>query len=102
MSFEYGSKEISIKNPFSLLGKLMLCSGGLTLLLGIILFLIISFRSNSLISGDGSNRALLFYNFIGAFILTAAGAAMAVKGLFMVNKFYVDDLISSYPSHFTV
>lgn len=89
MSFEYGSKQIEIKNPFALQGKLLLVSGGLFLFLGIVLFFIISFRSSEMISSDVSGKMLLVYHFFGAFILATIGLIMLIKGLFMVNKFYV-------------
>jgi len=89
MSFEYGSQQVEIKNPFSFLGKLMLLSGILFLALGIILFLITTIRSSEIIAGAASSKSILIYHFIGAFILTSAGITMTIKGLFMVNKFYV-------------
>lgn len=87
MSFEYGSKQIQVRNPFIFQGRLMLASGILLLLLGIVLFFVISGRSSAIAAGAG--RGALFYLFFAGIILTSAGVAMTVKGLFMVNKFYV-------------
>lgn len=87
MSYEYGSQEIKIKNPFAFQGKLVLGNGLIFALLGIILFFIISARSEEIISG--ASRIALFSSFAGAVALTSAGIGMIVKGLFMVNKFYV-------------
>lgn len=89
MSFEYGSEQIHVRNPFSFQGKLMLASGVIFLLLGIVLFFIISARSNEIVSGGGTDRMVLFFRFFGTVVLTGAGVSMIIKGLFMVNKFYV-------------
>jgi len=89
MSFEYGSKQIQIKNPFSFQGKLIIGSGAIFLILGIVLFFIICARGNEIVAGSGTERMILFYHFFGALLLTGAGIFMIIKGLFMINKFYV-------------
>jgi hypothetical protein len=86
MSFDYGSKQIEIKNPFSFQGKLTFICGVFLSVLGIVLFFIISARSNDIVSGNGIERSVLFYYFSGAVVLTGVGISMIIKGLFMINE----------------
>lgn len=89
MSFEYGSKEFKIPNPFTFQGKLVLSNGIIFAILGIILFFVISSRSAAIIAGNPADKGILIAFFAAAILLTTVGVSFIAKGLLMINKFYV-------------
>jgi len=89
MAFEYGSQEIKIGNPFKFQGLLALLNGIVFLCLGVGLFLYMSSMNNTSAKVPMVDKTVLVLYFLVATILTTKGFFGAIKGLFMITKFFV-------------
>ncbi|NHN29429.1 hypothetical protein [Paenibacillus agricola] len=83
MTFQYGSDDPSIKNPFKREGILYLASGTIILALGIIS--LFALRNQMVATGQAAG----WLNLAICLILLAGGVAYVTKGLLQIFRFYV-------------
>jgi hypothetical protein len=83
MTFQYGSNDPQIKNPFKREGILYLASGTVILALGTISLLVL--RKQMIETGQAAG----WLNLVICLILLAGGVAYVTKGLLQIFRFYV-------------
>jgi hypothetical protein len=83
MTFQYGSNDPSIKNPFKREGILYLASGAIIVALGTISLFVL--RNQMVETGQASG----WLNLVICLILLVAGVAYVTKGLLQIFRFYV-------------
>ncbi|MCU6794174.1 hypothetical protein OB236_18885 [Paenibacillus sp. WQ 127069] len=83
MTFQYGSNDPQIKNPFKREGLLYLASGTIILLLGVLS--LFALRNQMVETGQAAG----WMNLVICLILLAGGVAYVTKGLMQIFRFYV-------------
>lgn len=89
MAFDFGSSELSIRNPFKLEGALTCIRGVVLLALGVLLL----FTTKAQVAGQPTSQEIVLL--LGGVLFVAMGLAATVAGLFKLFRFYVGRNIPS-------
>ncbi|MBU1193552.1 MAG: hypothetical protein KKE62_07910 [Proteobacteria bacterium] len=83
MSFDYGSDDLGIKNPFKVEGWIYTVSGLIIAALGVVLML----KVKSVVASG--TRIEAWFTLVGALILISSGLTAIARGLYKTMRFFV-------------